>query len=83
MNGFVTCSIVSASCSRAVLAGQEGGPQMEQSSFTHPGNLEEVEGEILFSWSLFTALQTLVHLQQCAQSLLNKQINIHGVMDNI
>ena len=35
----------SASCSGAVLAGQEAGPQMEQSSFSHSEHLEEVEGE--------------------------------------
>lgn len=36
----------SAACSGAVLAGQEAGPEVEQSSCCHPEHLEEVEGEI-------------------------------------
>lgn len=53
-----------ASCSGAVLAGQEADPEMEQSSFSHPEHLEEVEGEIwkehishlMFSCSCFSLL---------------------------
>ena len=32
--------------SGAVLAGQEAGPEVEQSSCSHPEHMEEVEGEI-------------------------------------
>lgn len=35
-----------ASCSCAVLARQEAGQEMEQSSDSHPKHLEEVDGEI-------------------------------------
>lgn len=35
-----------SACSGAVLACQEAGPEMEQSSGSHPKHLEEVEGEI-------------------------------------
>lgn len=38
-----------ASCSGAVLAGQEAGPEMEQSSSSHPEHLEKVEGEAFTS----------------------------------
>lgn len=34
------------SCSGEVLAGQEEGPEVEQSSCCHPERLEGVEGEI-------------------------------------
>ncbi len=34
------------SCSDAVLAGPEAGPEMEQCSCSHPEHLEEAEGEI-------------------------------------
>ena len=39
-------NVFCVSCSGAVLAGQEEGPEIEQSSCTHPEILEEVEGEI-------------------------------------
>lgn len=44
-----------ASCSGAVLAGQEAGAQMEHSSFNHPEHLEEVEGEIWKEYMFFFA----------------------------
>lgn len=35
-----------SACSSAVLAGQKAGPEMEESSCSHPEHLEEVEGEL-------------------------------------
>lgn len=36
-----------SSCSSAIVAGQEAGPEMGKSSWGHPEHMEEVEGEIL------------------------------------
>lgn len=57
-----------SSCSGAVVAGQEAGPEMGQSSCSHPEHLEEVEGEIwkehilylMFSYSFFMVLIVVV-----------------------
>lgn len=37
-----------SSCSGAIVAGQEAGPEMGKSRWGHPEHMEEVEGEILY-----------------------------------
>lgn len=56
LNGLFRClNVFYAACSGEVLVGQEGGPEMEQSSYSHPGQLEEVEGEFFRLYIMFFA----------------------------
>lgn len=48
MAPLLTLGMFLSSCSGAIMAGQEAGPEVGKSGWRHPEHMEEVEGEILY-----------------------------------